>query len=115
LGPPDFHSYVETYLGDRWYLFYPSGISPRMGLLRIGTGRDASDVSFATIFGSVQWTMPKIHIDAHGDEANGIVLPFRQDYAISTDAAGAQPEEAAELLQAQDSTVKDRAAPAAPA
>ena len=29
-------------------------------LLRIGTGRDASDVAFATIFGTVQWTMPKI-------------------------------------------------------
>ena len=42
LGPTDFHCYVEAYLGDRWYIFDPSGISPRMGLLRIGTGRDAS-------------------------------------------------------------------------
>ena len=115
LGPTDFHCYVETYLGDRWYLFDPSGISPRMGLLRIGTGRDASEVAFATIFGSVQWTMPKIRIEAHGDEANGIVIPFRQDYAISTDSAGAQPDEAAMLLQAQDHAVKDRALPSAPA
>ena len=36
LGPTDFHCYVEAYLGDRWYVFDPSGISPRMGLLRIG-------------------------------------------------------------------------------
>ena len=23
LGPPDFHAYVEAYLGDRWYIFDP--------------------------------------------------------------------------------------------
>ena len=94
LGPPDFHCYVEAYLGDRWFLFDPSGISPRMGLLRIGTGRDASDVAFATIFGTVQWTMPKITIRAEGDSKNGLVKPFRHDYAVSTDSALAEPDEA---------------------
>jgi len=111
LGPTDFHCYVEAYLGDRWYLFDPSGISPRMGLLRIGTGRDASEVAFATIFGSVRWTMPKIKIEANDDETQGIVLPFRHDYAISTDAAGAEPDEATLLLQGTDASVKDRAQP----
>ena len=111
LGPTDFHCYVETYLGDRWYLFDPSGISPRMGLLRIGTGRDASEVAFATIFGSVQWVMPKIRIEAQGDENAGIVLPFRHDYAISTDSAGAMPDEAALLLQSSDAAIMDRAQP----
>jgi len=99
LGPPDFHCYVECYLGDRWWLFDPSGISPRMGLLRIGTGRDASEVAFATIFGTVQWTMPKVVIRAEGDEVNGLVQPFRHDYAISTDAAFAEPDEGVLLLQ----------------
>lgn len=93
LGPTDFHCYVEAYLGDRWYIFDPSGISPRMGLLRIGTGRDASDVSFATIFGSVQWTMPRISIRAEGDLENGIAPPVRHDYAVSTDSALAEPDE----------------------
>ncbi len=111
LGPTDFHCYVEAYLGDRWYLFDPSGISPRMGLLRIGTGRDASEVSFATIFGTVQWTMPRIKIEAHSDEYQGLVLPFRQDYAISTDSAGIEPDEATLLLHATDLNVKDRAQP----
>jgi transglutaminase-like putative cysteine protease len=101
LGPTDFHCYVEVYLGDRWYLFDPSGISPRMGLLRIGTGRDASEVAFATIFGTVQWTMPKISIRAEGDAINGIVPPFRHDYAVSTDAALADPDEAVAQLAAQ--------------
>jgi transglutaminase-like putative cysteine protease len=99
LGPPDFHCYVECYLGDRWWLFDPSGISPRMGLLRIATGRDASEVAFATIFGTVQWSMPRIVIRAEGDEANGIVEPFRHDYAVSTDSAFAEPDEAVALLQ----------------
>jgi len=99
LGPPDFHCYVECYLGDRWFMFDPSGISPRMGLLRIATGRDASEVAFATIFGTVQWTMPRVVIRAEGDEANGIVEPFRHDYAVSTDAGSAEPDEAVMLLQ----------------
>ena len=99
MGPTDFHCYVEAYLGDRWFLFDPSGISPRMGLIRIGTGRDASDVAFATIFGTVQWTMPRISIRADGDALNGIVEPFRHDYAVSTDSALAEPDEAVMQLQ----------------
>ncbi len=113
LGPTDFHCYVEAYLGDRWYLFDPSGISPRMGLIRIGTGRDASEVSFATIFGTVQWTMPRIGIRAEGDEANGIVAPFRHDYAVSTDAAFAEPDEAVTQL-ATTRAVMNGAAPSIP-
>ena len=64
LGPTDFHAYVETFLDGRWYIFDPSGIAPVTGLLRMGTGRDASDVAFATIFGSVLGGAPKIHIEA---------------------------------------------------
>jgi transglutaminase-like putative cysteine protease len=109
LGPTDFHCYVEAYLGDRWYIFDPSGISPRMGLIRIGTGRDASDVAFATIFGTVQWTMPRITIRAEGDALNGLVEPFRQDYAVSTDAAFAEPDEV--VGQLENVAVLDRAAP----
>ena len=110
LGPTDFHCYVEVYLGDRWYIFDPSGISPRMGLLRIGTGRDASDVAFATIFGTVQWSMPRITIRAEGDKLNGIVEPFRHDYAASTDAASSEPDEAVAQLQGSEA-ILDRAAP----
>ena len=53
LGPTDFHAYVEAYLGDRWYMFDPSGTAIPMGFVRFGTGRDAADVAFATIFGTV--------------------------------------------------------------
>lgn len=37
LGVPDFHAYVEVFLGDRWYAFDPTGITAPMGLVRIGT------------------------------------------------------------------------------
>ncbi len=52
LIPPDFHAYFEAYLG-RWYIFDPTRLSPQTSLIRIGTGRDAADTSFATIFGPV--------------------------------------------------------------
>lgn len=86
LGPTDFHAYVEVFLGHRWYLFDPSGVSPPMGLVRIGTGRDAADVSFATIFGSVSAPTPLISIEAIEDAANGYVLPTYASCALSSAA-----------------------------
>lgn len=52
--PPDFHAVFEAYLGDAWYLFDPTELSPVADLVRIGTGRDASEVAFATFFGSAR-------------------------------------------------------------
>ena len=84
LGPTDFHAYVEVYLADRWYLFDPTDISPTTGLLRIGTGRDAADVSFATIFGSVQCGAPVVAIRSVVDSTQGLLAPERIDCAVST-------------------------------
>lgn len=84
LGPPDFHAYVEVYVGGAWYLFDPTGISPVTGLIRIGTGRDAADVSFATIFGPVRTGMPRVAFDAVDDPAGGITSPARTELAVST-------------------------------
>jgi len=86
LGPTDFHAYVEVFLGDRWYLFEPTGVSPPMGLVRLGTGRDAADVSFATMFGSIRSWSPVIVIDAVNDPENGFTLPWLCPQALSTDA-----------------------------
>ncbi|MGI8895552.1 MAG: transglutaminase-like domain-containing protein [Casimicrobiaceae bacterium] len=83
LGPPDFHAYVEVLLGSRWYLFDPTGIATTTGLVRIGTGRDAADASFATIFGNVRSGMPVIDFSAANDPANGIGLPQPTPLAIS--------------------------------
>ena len=85
LGPPDFHAYVEAFVGDRWYLFDPSGTAIPMGLVRFGTGRDAADVAFATIFGNVQSHAPVLHATAIVDAALGTVQPQRTQQALSTD------------------------------
>lgn len=63
LNPPDFHACFEAYLGDRWYLFDPSRLVPQTGIIRIGMGRDAADVSFATIFGAVQMEQMHLFVD----------------------------------------------------
>jgi transglutaminase-like putative cysteine protease len=83
LGPPDFHAYVEVYL-DRWYLFDATGISPTTGLIRIATGQDAAEVSFATIFGPVRTGMPLVVFSAVEDAAAGIALPRATALAVST-------------------------------
>lgn len=54
--PNDFHAIFEAYLGDRWILFDPTAMSPVDELVRIATGRDASDTAFSTIFGPVVMT-----------------------------------------------------------
>lgn len=82
LGPPDFHAYVEVYLGDRWYLFDASGTGIPMGFLRLGTGRDAADVAFATIFGDVVAMAPMIRVDAQ--EGPGLEQPHHCAEALST-------------------------------
>lgn len=85
LGPTDFHAYVEVFLSGRWYLFDPSGTAMPMGFLRIGTGCDAADVSFATIFGNIRSEVPVLAIEAVDDPALGFVLPYHRDEALSTD------------------------------
>ena len=83
-GPTDFHAYVEAFLGGRWYLFDPTGMTVPMGLIRLGTGRDAADVSFATIFGDVASSAPIISIEAVEDHASGFAAPLAGAEALST-------------------------------
>lgn len=85
LGPPDFHAYVEVYLGHRWYLFDPSGTAIPMGFVRMGTGRDAADVSFATIFGAVGSLPPLIQVSAVDDGSGQFTPPHHTALALSTD------------------------------
>jgi transglutaminase-like putative cysteine protease len=85
LGPTDFHAYVEAYLGDRWYMFDPSGTAIPMGLVRFGTGRDAADVAFATIFGSVRSSAPRISIEAVPGADGRLVMPCHCAEALSLD------------------------------
>jgi transglutaminase-like putative cysteine protease len=89
LGPPDFQAYVEVYLGDSWYIFDPSGTAIPMGFVRFGTGRDAADVAFATMFGSVRSHRPTVRTLAVEDDAQGLVRPHHCADALSTDSCPA--------------------------
>lgn len=84
LGPPDFHAYVEVYLGHRWYVFDPSGTAIPMGMMRLATGRDAADVAFSTIFGGVRSEPPRIQVTAEHDPERSWQLPEHTPQALST-------------------------------
>ncbi|APW42981.1 transglutaminase-like domain-containing protein [Rhodoferax saidenbachensis] len=86
LGPTDFHAYVEVFVGQRWYLFDPSGTAIPMGFVRFATGRDAADAAFATIFGGVQGTAPVMKIEALPNAQGVLVLPQHVPQALSTDS-----------------------------
>jgi transglutaminase-like putative cysteine protease len=86
LGPSDFHAYVEVYLGNAWYIFDPSGTGIPMGFVRFGTGRDAADVAFASIFGGVMTHAAVIRAFVIQDAASGMILPYHCQEALSTDS-----------------------------
>ena len=61
--PQDFHALFEAWLDGRWVLFDATRSAPIDRLVRIGSGRDAKDVAFATIFGSVKMLRMQITVD----------------------------------------------------
>jgi transglutaminase-like putative cysteine protease len=63
LEPPDFHAYFEAYLDGGWYIFDPTRLAPQTGLIRVGTGHDAADTSFATIFGPAAFSLMKVTME----------------------------------------------------
>ncbi|MDB5408292.1 MAG: transglutaminase-like enzyme predicted cysteine protease [Rhodospirillales bacterium] len=71
LVPADFHAVFEAYLGGangpRWYLFDPTRMANLDQLVRIGIGRDAADVSFATFFGQTTLTGMTVRAAAGSD------------------------------------------------
>lgn len=85
LGPTDFHAYVEVYLEGGWYMFDPSGTAMPMGFVRIGTGRDAADISIATIFGQINAQVPLLSIEPVVDEGRRCQAPRHRTEALSTD------------------------------
>ena len=78
LDPPDFHAVFEAYLGGRWYLFDATRQAALDGLVRIGLGRDASEVAFTTINGTVEAGEMTVHIEPSA--------PLAQEYEPTTRA-----------------------------
>lgn len=67
LDPPDFHAVFEVYLENSWWLVDPTRLAPVEGIVRIGNGRDASDIAFLTSDKQCQVLSQKIAVS----EADG--------------------------------------------
>jgi transglutaminase-like putative cysteine protease len=91
LEPRDFHAVFECFLSGRWWLFDATRQANLDGLVRIGVGRDAAEIAFASPFGEMEAGPVKITIE-HADGSPE--LPRRTTDAISTEEpapnAGAQ-------------------------
>jgi transglutaminase-like putative cysteine protease len=70
LNPPDFHAYIEAFLGGRWILFDPTRLAPQSSFVRIGHGRDAADTSFATIFGGAVMNQMELEMQPRAGQRN---------------------------------------------
>jgi transglutaminase-like putative cysteine protease len=79
LQPPDFHAYFETYLDGAWYIFDSTRLAPQTGVIRIGTGHDAADTSFATIFGPTTFSSMNVTMELQQGP-----VPIYTTEAIST-------------------------------
>jgi transglutaminase-like putative cysteine protease len=67
--PQDFHAVFEAWLGGQWVLFDATRMAPVDRLVRVGTGRDAKDVAFCTIFGAVTMTDKQLTVQELQDQA----------------------------------------------
>lgn len=60
--PPDFHAVVEVWLEDGWHLIDATGMAKCNEIVRIGVGRDATDIAFMTIFGSAEMVSQFVNV-----------------------------------------------------
>jgi transglutaminase-like putative cysteine protease len=51
LSPMDFHAVVEAWVDGAWRVVDATGLAPRRSMLRIATGRDATDTAFLSTHG----------------------------------------------------------------
>ena len=73
--PQDFHALFEAWLDGHWVLFDPTGMAPVDRVVRIGTGRDAKDVAFATMFGQLQMTRKEVMVLEHDPRPRHGIAP----------------------------------------
>jgi transglutaminase-like putative cysteine protease len=81
LLPMDFHAVFETLQRGRWCVHDATGLAPRPSLVRIATGRDASDAAFcAVISGAAELELLEVSATVAG------VLP-RDDHSQMVELA----------------------------
>lgn len=69
LIPQDFHAVFEVYIAGIWYLMDGTRMAPLNGMVRIATGRDASETAVGNLFGNIQGQGIQVWTDlAPGEE-----------------------------------------------
>ncbi|GAB3617813.1 transglutaminase family protein [Okibacterium endophyticum] len=66
LKPMDFHAVAEAFVDGIWQVVDATGLAPRQALVRIATGRDASDIAFLTNHGG-SLSLDRIDVGAVAD------------------------------------------------
>lgn len=68
LQPMDFHAVAEAWWNGGWHVLDATGLAPREAMMRIATGRDASDTAFlTTLAGRTQLNKMVIMATTDGD------------------------------------------------
>jgi transglutaminase-like putative cysteine protease len=76
LKPMDFHAVVEAYVGGGWRLVDATALAPLGSLLRIATGRDATDTAFLSNYhGHVTLRAMTVTATAQSDAVQGTAAP----------------------------------------
>jgi hypothetical protein len=83
LSPPDFHACFETWIGGRWLFWDATGLASPDGIVRIGTGRDASDCSVCTSFGPLLLLRQEVHCQLQDPAYRKMSMEQMQAYSIS--------------------------------
>jgi len=69
--PMDFCSWLEVWLGGRWWTFDPRNNEPRIGRVVIARGRDALDAAMVTTWGAAELQMLTVWADEVGVPGEG--------------------------------------------
>lgn len=62
LEPPDFHAYVQVWLGQAWHNVDATWEGVRPALVPIAVGRDAADVAITTLFGANKFLSQSVEV-----------------------------------------------------
>ena len=66
LDPMDFHAVAEAYVEGQWRVLDATTLAPRSSLVRIATGRDASDTAFLSVHRGTA-TLRELQVSAVAD------------------------------------------------